>query len=143
MIIGEIMKNAMSILLITVFILVLISNSVFSKENSKPLKFEKGKISTTAQSVVIRGERDVYLFSAKKGQRISIAITSLEDNAVFELFYKKNGVWEVFEGTREARVWYGKLPKSESNSYKIKVGGTRGNASYELFVGISVVGFYL
>jgi hypothetical protein len=141
MIIGKTMKNIMSKKIIIVFFLVLISNAIFSKENSKTLKFEKGKISTIAQSVVIRGERDVYLFSAKPGQRISIAITSLEDNAVFEFLYQKNGVWEVYKGTQEARVWYGGLPKSESNSFKIKVGGTRGNASYELFVGISVVDY--
>jgi hypothetical protein len=135
------MKNIMSIIIMIISILVLTCMTVFSGENSGTLKFEKGKISTTAKGAVIRGERDVYLFSAKSGQRLSIAIASLEDNAVFELLYQKNGVWEVFEGAREARVWYGKLPKSESNGYKIKVGGTRGNASYELFVGISVVDY--
>ena len=135
------MKKMTMTILIIISLSLITSTFVFSKENSKTLKFEKGKISTTVKSAVIRGERDVYSFSAKPGQRISIAITSLEDNAVFEFLYKKNGTWVGIEEYQEARVWYGKLPKSESNSYKIRVGGTRGNASYELFVGISVVDF--
>ena len=138
---GENMKNMILTKIIIASILLLNFNSIIPKEISKSLKFEKGKISTTVKSAVIRGERDTYSFSAKQGQHISIAIISLEDNAVFEFLYQKNNIWVTLEGTQEARVWYGALPKSESNSYKIRVGGTRGNASYELFVGITVVDF--
>ncbi len=135
------MKKIKLIKLITVSILMLTPISVLSAENTFELKFDKGKISTTVDRAVIRGERDSYHFNAKPGQRISTAVTSLEDNAVCEIFYRKNSEWVGIKGTQETRVWYGKLPKSESNRYKIEVGGTRGNASYELFVGISVVDY--
>jgi len=123
--------------------MLVMSNSiyVFSGENAFELKFDKDKISTTVYNAVIRGDRDAYHFNSNHGQRISIAITSIEDNAVFVLLYKKNGAWKAVEGAVEAGAWYGKLPESDSNRYAIEVGGTRGNASYSLFVGISVADY--
>ena len=100
------------------------------------------KISTVRSNAVVRGDRDRYYFSAQGGQRISIAVASLEDNAVFQLLYKRGEAWVAVEGTQEGRdrrVWYGVLPSSDSNRYRIDVGGTRGNASYDLFVGIAAV----
>ncbi|NJM23998.1 MAG: WD40 repeat domain-containing protein [Richelia sp. RM1_1_1] len=112
-----------------------------SNTNSRALNltFDKEKISTVVSNSVIRGERDKYYFNAQSGQRTSMAITSVEDNAVFQLSYKQGGIWREVPGTAEGqdtRVWYGQLPASESNSYEISVGGTRGNATYDLFVGI-------
>ena len=102
------------------------------------------RISTVKSNSVIRGDRDRYYFSAQAGQLISIAIASLEDNAAIQLGYKQGGAWIVVPGTAEelgnTRVWYGALPSSESNQYRIDVGGTRGNSSYDLFVGIAAVG---
>lgn len=115
--------------------------SAFSTENIFELKFDKGKISTTVDNSVIRGDRDSYHFNAKAGQRISAAVTSFEDNAVLDIYYWKNSKWCVIKETEETRVWYGKLPKSGSNRYKIVVGGTRGNSSYVLFVGSSVIDY--
>lgn len=135
------MKKIKLITLITVSILMLSTMPVLSTENTFELKFDKGKISTTVDSAVIRGDIDSYHLNAKSGQRISTAVTSFEDNAVFEIFYRKNSEWSAIKGTQETRVWYGKLPESESNRYKIVVGGTRGNASYVLFVGNSVVDY--
>jgi WD40 repeat protein len=104
------------------------------------LTFDKEKISTVVSNSVIRGERDKYYFNAQPGQWTSIAITSIENNAVFQLSYKQGGIWREVPGAAEGqdtRVWHGKLPTSESNSYEISVGGTRGNTTYDLFVGIS------
>lgn len=97
------------------------------------------KISTVKSNEVVRGDRDRYYFRAQAGQPISLAITSREDNAVFQLSYQLGGTWKAVPGTEEGRVWYGVLPPSQSNQYRIDVGGTRGNASYDLFVGISAV----
>ncbi|NJN11439.1 MAG: WD40 repeat domain-containing protein [Richelia sp. RM2_1_2] len=108
------------------------------------LTFDKQKISTVVSNSVIRGERDKYYFNAQPGQWTSIAIASIENNAVFQLSYKQGGIWREVPGTEEGkdtRVWHGKLPKSESNSYQISVGGSRGNATYDLFVGISAVNY--
>lgn len=133
------MKKIKCITLITVSILILSPIPVLSTENTFELKLDAGKLSTTVGNAVIRGDMDSYHFNAKPGQRIATAITSFEDNAVFEVFYRKNSKWSAIKGTQEGRVWYGTLPQSESNRYKIEVGGTRGNASYELFVGFSVI----
>ena len=138
------MKKGKLIILIIITLILSHPMVAFSKDNAFTLKFNKGKISTTVSNSIIRGDRDTYYFHSNPGQHISIAVTSLENNAVFELLYKKNEAWVAVEGTQEgedARTWYGKLPESESNRYGIKVGGTRGNASYELFIGISVVDY--
>lgn len=102
------------------------------------------RISTVESNAVVRGDRDRYHFSAQAGQRISLAVTSLEDNAALDLFYRSGEQWvavpDANEGT-DVRVWYGTLPSSDSNQYRIDIGGTRGNATYDLFVGISSVNF--
>lgn len=101
-------------------------------------------ISTVVSNAVVRGDRDRYYFEAQAGQNISIAIASWEDNAVIDLFYKSGEAWVTVPGTDAAndiRVWHGTLPSSESNQYRIDVSGTRGNASYNLFVGISSTAF--
>ncbi|MGK7877385.1 MAG: hypothetical protein AB4426_30030, partial [Xenococcaceae cyanobacterium] len=106
------------------------------------LTFSGGSIYTVESNEVVRGDRDRYYFVAQEGQPISIAITSGEDNAVIELLYKRGGAWLAVPGTEagsEIRVWYGALPSSESNQYRIDVGGTRGNTSYHLFVGTAEV----
>ena len=101
------------------------------------LQFERGRISTISKNAVVRGERDYYSFTASPGQRVSIAITSLEDNAVFRFQVRNDAKWVPIAKAQEIKVWFGILPKSDSGRYRIEIGGTRGNASYELFVGIS------
>ncbi len=104
----------------------------------------RSNISIVKSNAIVRGERDRYYFSARAGQRISIAVTSLEDNAAIDLFYKSGEEWIAVPEVRAGsylRVWYGTLPSSDSNQYRIDVGGTRGNTYYDLFVGISSVSF--
>lgn len=103
------------------------------------LAFEPGKSYGLVSNAVVRGDRDFFLFDARPGQRITIAITSVEDNAAFDLEVRRGDAWLPLPEAVEQRAWYGPLPPSESNNYRIAVGGTRGNASYDLFVGISVV----
>ena len=110
-------------------------------ERQLNLAFKRNAISTTVKNAVIRGERDAYLFSARAGQLISLAITSHADNAVIALYFRQNEQWQRYDGTADRRVLYTALPKSESNRYKIVVGGTRGNATYEMFVGITSSGY--
>ena len=40
----------------------------------------------------------------------------------------------------DARSWYGDLPPSQGGQYRITVSGTRGNATYDMFVGIAAAG---
>lgn len=89
------------------------------------VKFNRGASSKTIKDAVVRGTRDIYLLGANKGQRMNLNITSLEDNAVFDVISPSGQILE-----QETKNWSGRLP--QKGDYKIVVGGTRGNASYEL-----------
>ncbi|MEP0883632.1 hypothetical protein NDI49_18925 [Trichocoleus sp. ST-U3] len=93
------------------------------------VRFAKGKSSAVVEYSVVRGTRDIYLLGAKVRQKMTIGITSLEDNAVFDIVAPNGRII-----AQEATSWSGTLPRS--GDYKIVVGGTRGNASYRMQVGI-------
>ena len=101
----------------------------------KKIQFARGSSSATVSGAVIRGERDRYYLGAKKGQTMSVKITSEEDNAVFQVFLP--GEEEALPGAADgddAKDWSGELPRDAE--YVIVVGGTRGNASYTMKVSI-------
>ncbi|MCC7372771.1 MAG: hypothetical protein IT306_30445 [Chloroflexi bacterium] len=104
------------------------------------LSFVPGKSYGVVSGAVIRGERDNYVFGARPGQFISVAVMSAEDNAVVELSIRQFGAWVTLDDQYETRTLYGELPESEGGQYRLSVGGTRGNATYDMFVGISAVG---
>ena len=86
------------------------------------IKFDRGATSKTVEDAVVRGTRDIYLLGANKGQQMNVNITSLEDNAVFDVISPSGQILE-----RETKNWSGKLP--QNGDYQIVVGGTRGNAT--------------
>jgi hypothetical protein len=101
---------------------------------SSRVKFAPGKSSTTITCAVIRGDRDIYILGAKAGQKMTVNITSLEKNAVFQI---ENPDGEYLEKAGEGddqTKWSGTLP--DPGDYKIIVGGTRGNATYKLSITI-------
>jgi hypothetical protein len=110
-------------------ILLLLTTTAFAEGLTKEVRFARGAYSSTINGAVIRGDRDTYILKAAKGQHIWIAITSVESNAVFDLYSPGD---ELFE--QEAKKMDGRLP--ETGPYKIIVGGTRGNATYKLTVTI-------
>jgi len=77
----------------------------------------------------VRGTRDIYLLRARRGQAMTVNITSVEKNAVFDI-QGPNGEFLREEGTS----WRGVLPAT--GDYSIIVGGTRGNASYRMQVSV-------
>lgn len=79
----------------------------------------------TRSGAVIRGERDRYLSTIEAGRILELRIASLEDNAVFDVI-DPSGLLLARESTEEEIV----LP--HVGEYQIIVGGTRGNASYDL-----------
>lgn len=91
--------------------------------------FDAGKSSTTVSDAVVRGDRDVYLVNAQGGQMMTLSISALEDNAVFDVISPSN----MILGTelKQSEIF---LP--HTGNYKIVVGGTRGNATYELKVDV-------
>ena len=100
----------------------------------KRLRFAKGKSSATVSNSVIRGESDTYIVGAREGQTMNVRITSLENNAVFQII-DANGDYLPNAGEGDdATRWTGDLPAKGDN--QIIVGGTRGNATYKLTVSI-------
>lgn len=91
--------------------------------------FDAGKSSTTVSSAVVRGDRDVYVLSAQGGQQMYLTITSLEDNAEFDVVSPSG----VILGTNATDD---KFFLPNTGEYQVIVGGTRGNATYDLVIGI-------
>jgi hypothetical protein len=121
--------------LAVVFICTFAAGSIFADGVKKKVRFARGTSSTTIKGAVIRGDRDRYYIGAKAGQTMSVKITSLEKNAVFQICFA--GEQECLPGAGEgddAMKWSGQLPVD--NEYTIVVGGTRGNASYTLTISI-------
>jgi hypothetical protein len=101
---------------------------------TKRIKFAKGKNSATISGAVIRGDLDTYLVGARAGQRMTVRVTALEDNAAFSI---KGPDGEFLDGAGEmddATNVVLSLP--QNGDYRIVVGGTRGNATYKLTVSI-------
>lgn len=106
---------------------------------NKHIHFEKGHTSITLKESVIRADVDKYVITARKGQRMSLRIRSVEDNAVFAVYTPdgkrrlndKDGYGE----SPDAKKWHGVLPVS--GDFTIEVSGTRDNASYELSVKVT------
>ncbi|WP_295387265.1 hypothetical protein [uncultured Thiodictyon sp.] len=113
----------------------------------KTIHFPRGQSAATLSNSVVRGDRDRYDITAKAGQTMTVKIRSVENNAVFTLYQpgyqaKTEDGMPMIEGAAldgagegdDAMQWQGTLPAS--GTYLIEVGGTRGNASYKLTVGI-------
>ena len=107
------------------------SDLIDSADNieTQRVKFAGGKSGTTLSDSVVRGDRHVYLLSAQGGQTMSLDISSLEDNAVFDVV-SPSGYILMRESMSES------VPLPETGEYKVIVGGTRGNATYDLAVSI-------
>lgn len=97
--------------------------------NTQRVEFEPGATAATVENAVVRGERDRYLVNAQGGQNMILFITSLEDNAVFDVI-SPGGLLLERETTQSDLI----LPYT--GDYQILVGGTRGNASYALDIQI-------
>ena len=93
--------------------------------HTQRVEFSPGTSSATVSNGVVRGERDVYLLGADGGQQMTLAITALEDNATFDVV-SPSGFILALDATEETIL----LP--QVGDYQVIVGGTRGNASYEL-----------
>jgi hypothetical protein len=122
-------------LLSVLFICMLACSSVWGQRVKRKVRFARGTSSTTIKGAVVRGDLDRYYIGAKAGQTMTVKITSLEKNAVFQIYY--HGEEESLPGAGDgddATHWTGELPID--NEYVIVVGGTRGNASYTLTISV-------
>lgn len=98
-------------------------------DRTRRVRFARGRTTTVIKDAVVRGTRDRYVLRARAGQTLLVHITSIEDNAVFDV--NAPGGRSLAE---EATDWEGELPRT--GNYVISVGGTRGNATYTLEITI-------
>jgi hypothetical protein len=128
------MKNLNLLLVIAIIFL---SNALINAQvKEKRIKFKKGESSAQLQGAIVRGEHDTYIFEANKNQTLKITITSLEDNAAFQIKdlttnYFLDGAGDF----DDAKSWEGILPSK--GDYKIIVGSIRGNTTYNLKISIN------
>lgn len=120
--------------LIAVALLVSVAAEPIAKGVKRRVKFPRGASGVTLKGSVVRGDRDEYLLGAGKGQTMTVKITSVEDNAVFQIYAPNGRALEGADEGEDAMEWNGTLPRA--GDYRIVVGGTRGNASYSLSIEI-------
>ena len=101
---------------------------------TKRVKFVRGKHSATVSNSVIRGEVDTYILGARAGQTMTVSITSVEDNAAFQVEGPDGEYLPGAGETDDATGVTAELPMN--GDYKVIVGGTRGNATYKLPISI-------
>jgi hypothetical protein len=58
---------------------------------SERIKFKPGSNSETRKNSVVLGQRDEYVFRARPGQQLTVHISSIEDNAGFEIHVHETG----------------------------------------------------
>lgn len=97
--------------------------------HTKEVFFEPGKTGAAVSNAVIRGERDLYRLTAQGGQQMYLLISSLENNARFDVVGPTGRI--LARETGEDNIL---LP--HTGEYQIIVGGTRGNATYDLEIEI-------
>jgi len=119
-------------LLLIALMLATASSAPAQGNRTRRIRFERGRTTKIIEDAVVRGTRDLYLLRARAGQTLTVHITSLEDNAVFDVY--RAGSRQHLDGAQETTDWTGELPRN--GDYVIEVGGTRGNATYTLEVTI-------
>jgi hypothetical protein len=122
--------------LAVIFVAAIAFGSINAQGVRKKVRFAKGGTSTVIKGAVIRAESDRYLVSARKGQTMTVKITSLEGNAVFRIYF--SGEMESLTGgaaDEGSTSWTGSLP-ADNDEYVIVVTPTRGNASYTLRISV-------
>ncbi len=102
---------------------------ISQQSRTQRIQFAPNAVSAVVEGGVVRGTRNIYLLRARRGQTMKLNITSLEQNAVFDI-QAPNGKFLQ----EEATSWRGELPVT--GDYSVIVGGIRGNASYKLDVTI-------
>ena len=100
-----------------------------AKLRTRRVEFEPDTSRSVISDSVLRGDRDVYLLKANGGQQMSVNVQSLEENAVLDVI-SPSGYILAFSALNETLV----LP--HTGDYRVVIGGTRGNATYELTISI-------
>ena len=120
--------------IVLVVLMVGTATVTFADGVRKRIKFPRGSTSTVINNAVLRDEIDQYILNARAGQKMKVDISSIEDNATFEIMRPDKTQLPGAGWDDDARHWTGELP--ETGDYVIEVAPTRGNATYRLKVEI-------
>jgi hypothetical protein len=82
----------------------------------KRIKFPRGRTSTVINNAVLRDEIDQYILNARAGQKMKVDISSVEDNASFEIMRPDKTQLPGAGFDNDAKHWTGTALKSRSAS---------------------------
>lgn len=101
----------------------------------KRLRFTRGSSSKTVKGQVSpEGNRYLYFFKARKGQRLTVRLVSDDGNAVCDVM--SHGQFDANPVVEETADWTGRLPEADAGEYSIEVRSTGGLAKYVLEITI-------
>ena len=98
----------------------------------KRLRFARGGNSVLKGQVSPEGDRYLYFFKARKGQRLTVRLVSEDGNAVADVM--SHGQFDANPVVEETVDWTGRLPEADAGEYSIEVRSTGGLAKYVLEV---------
>lgn len=118
----------------TLFLLVclLTAASWAQRDRTQRVNFARGADNASFNDGIARGENLIYVLGAGAGQNMVVAISSTENNAVFEVHAPNGNI--IGRGTMTEEmdmVWEGRLPSS--GDYRIVVGSTRGGSEFNAY----------
>jgi uncharacterized protein YecT (DUF1311 family) len=110
-----------------------------------PIEFPRGASSTSVHGGIARGETPRYTFSARADQWIEIVLTSVEGNAVAQIYrpgWRLGATGEVVSGDLQIEIgadagsgeWSEVLPAT--GTYLVQLGTARGGAEFDLELAI-------
>jgi hypothetical protein len=101
----------------------------------KRLRFTRGSSSKTVKGQVSpEGNRYLYFFKARKGQRLTVRLVSDDGNAVCDVM--SHGQFDANPVVEETVDWTGRLPEADAGEYSVEVRSTGGLAKYVLEITI-------
>ena len=99
----------------------------------KRLRFARGSNEKVVKGQVSpEGKRYLYFFKARKGQRLTVHLSSDDGNAVCDVM--SHGQFDANPVVENTVDWTGRLPEADAGEYSIEVRSTGGLARYVLEV---------
>lgn len=97
----------------------------------KRLRFARGSSSKVVKGRVSPdGDRYLYFFKARKGQRLTVRLVSDDGNAVCDVM--SHGKFDANPVVENTADWTGRLPEADAGEYSVEVRSTGGLARYVL-----------
>jgi hypothetical protein len=118
---------------LTIFILLLLPVLATAQQESKVIRvrFAKGATSRTYEGSVSHST-NTYLVKARKGQTMSIIVSSPDNHAVFSISQQLEPDTDPIEIISDRKKWTSRL--STTGDYDISVGAERSVATYTITI---------